>query len=42
MLTEHHITNITIKIIQELASDNVGQSISNRVNLLFLISNFPR
>ena len=26
MLTEHHIANITIKIIQEPALDNVGQS----------------
>jgi len=38
MFTEHHITNITIKIIQEPAPDNVGQSISDTVSHFLFFS----
>jgi len=39
MLTEHHIANITIKIIQELAPDNVGQSVSDTVSHFLFFKN---
>jgi len=38
MFTEHHITNITIKIIQEPTPDNVGQSISDTMSHFLFFS----